>query len=233
VHATNLPESLKLKHVEAVIDYEPETIAGRRVLLPTVAAVQVMESSGTERVSRLSFNHCRTFAATSDVIFDGADAGQSSDPVRQTALPADLNVVVLLPAIDSAAARENDVLTATVAEPVKVKGEIFIEAGATVEGHLRPSRGETAVMVEFDRVQTRHGWMPFHAHLVSVTPDNRRGETADQATAAYPAVPGVAKVFLPEAGPMEAGARMNWRTEVLGSDSLLRPPEMKTTIGLH
>ena len=154
VHAVEIPRNLQLKAVDAVIDYETETMAERRVLLPHVAEVHVDERAGKQRLSRMFFNHCRTFGAESTVSF-GEDAARAEDSALagKAGLPADLEVIVSLrPAVGSASALATDVLTASVAEAVFSKGHEVIARGANVEGHVFPERGGNGLVIEVDRI---------------------------------------------------------------------------------
>ena len=90
----------------------------------------------------------------------------------------------------------------------------MIAAGAAVEGHVRPCRGENGVIVELDRVQTRNGWAPFYARLVSVASTQAAGRKhAGSRKKSDPEIPGVAKiVFATRSAELAAGTRMLWRT---------------------
>ena len=240
VRAADVPRNLKLRGLEAIIDYEPETIGEGRILLPDMAEVHVKEGAGTERLSRMFFDHCRSFGAESAMVFD-ADANQQ--PAAKTTgnleLPSDLVVAVSLSsAISLAKAADNDVLKATVAEPVVSHGKVIIPSGAAVEGHMRSRRGENAVVIELDRVRMAGNWVPFYARLVSLVsiPQVRVENTESQKKAALadPEIPGVTKVyFANEASEMADGARMVWKTESLVAPSTAGPPQLNTSMGLR
>jgi len=239
VHAVDIPRNLKLKAVDAVIDYEPETIADRRVLLPQVAEVHVEEGAGTQRLSRMFFNHCRAFGAESTVTF-GEDAARTEDssPVGKAGLPADLDVIVALrSAVGSASALANDLLTAFVAEPVISRGHEIIARGANLEGHVFLASGGNAVMVEFDRIQTRGGWAPFYARLVSVAGAAPISAQVQKRTArefAEPDIPGVAKIGLvSESAELAAGTRMIWKTELLAAPKEAGSPQLGTSMEMR
>jgi tetratricopeptide (TPR) repeat protein len=230
VHAFDIPRNLKLKAVDAVVDYEPETMADRRVLLPQVAEVHVEEGAGTQRRSRMFFNHCRTFAAASTVTF-GEDAARADDDALagKTGLPADLEVIVSLrSAITPASVLASDVLTASVAEPVFSRGHEMIARGASVEGHVFPDRGGRAFVIELDKIQTHSGWAPFYARLVSAAgavPISSASEFAE------PVIPGVAKINL--AGEMAAGTRLIWKTELLAAPKDAGSPQLGTSMEMR
>ncbi|HZU24890.1 MAG TPA: hypothetical protein VFA04_05180 [Bryobacteraceae bacterium] len=227
VHAVEIPVNLHLKSLSAIVDYEPETIAGRRVLLPETAQVNVHESSGIQRVSRIFFDHCRAFGAESTVSFDAAAAGAAAEGNGgRIRVPAGLDVTVaLLSPVSAEAAAENDVITARVAEPVLLRGREIIARGAPVEGHLRLRRGENAVLLELDRVQTTAGWAPFYAQLATAP-------AGVQPT--IPAIPGVAELhFDSKSARLEAGATMVWKTETLSAPLEAHAPQLSTTISMH
>jgi hypothetical protein len=220
VQAVDVPRNLPLKTLSAVINYEPETISGRRVLLPETAQVNVQENSGIHRVSRIFFDHCRAFGAESTVSFEQGDSPVQSDgPGGKVRLPAGLDITVALTSpVSPEAAAANDVVTAQVAEPVRVKGREIIARGAGVEGHVRLRRGEKAVRLELDRVQTMSGWAPFYAQLLNAT------------TRTDPEIPGVAE-FPFANGP--APTRMVWRTESLAASRDAHAPQLSTTVEIH
>jgi tetratricopeptide (TPR) repeat protein len=224
VHAVDIPRNLKLKAVDAVIDYEPETIAERRVLLPHVAEVHVSEGGGTQRLSRMFFNHCRTFAAESTVTFgEGAARTEDASVAGKAGLPADLEVTVALgSSVGSASVRANDLLTAVVAEPVISRGREIVARGANVEGHVFLAGGGNALMVEFDRIQTRGGWVPFYARLVSVS-------GAAPVGMEEPHIPGVAKI----AAELAPGTRLIWKTELLAPPGDAGVPQLGTSMEMR
>jgi hypothetical protein len=249
VHAVEIPRSLKLKSVDAVIDYEPETIADRRVLLPSAAQVRVQEGAGTTRVSWMFFHHCRAFAAESTLSFDAGNAhseegGQTFG--KRLDLPPDLEIMVSLGSpITSATARANDALSASVAEPVFSKGQEIIARGAVVEGHVLPRRGENGVVIELDRVQTRNGWAPFYARMVSfssasqasvksIVPSLNGAEFGDRTVLSEPEIPGVTRItFASGSAGLAAGTRMIWRTELAEPTTESRPPQLKTSVSMN
>ena len=149
---------------------DPPKVGARSVLLPYEARIHVEEGSGIQRLSRMFFDHCRIFAAESTVSF-GVDNSrdQSTHPAKSPELPPDVEIAVSLASpVSVTTATGSDVLTARVAAAVSLRGHEIIAAGAAIEGHVRPCRGESAVIIELDRVQTRNGWEPFYARLVSV-----------------------------------------------------------------
>lgn len=250
LRAAGIPNNLKLKDLDVAIDYNIETVAGRRVLLPYVARVHVTEGSGIQRVSRMFFNHCRSFTTEATLSFATADQELTRNgPEASPDLPPDLNIVLALQSpITAAGASENDVLTATVAQPVYWKKREIVAAGAAVEGHVLPLHGQ--IIVEFDRIQMKSGWAPFYARLVSVSgssqitaeilearkvPDAGPLDPRSSIVAADPEIPGVAKIDLPH-GPvaeLPAGTKMAWKTESLGMPIQMRQPELSTPISIH
>jgi hypothetical protein len=225
VHAVEIPRNLQLNTVNAVIDYETETIADRKVLLPHVAEVHVDERAGKQRLSRMFFNHCRTFAAESTVSFvEDSARTEDSALAGKVGLPADLDVIVSLrSAVGSASALANDVLTGSVAEPVFSRGHEVIARGANVEGHVFLERGGNGLAIEFDRVQTHNGWAPFDARLVSVS-------GAQIERSAEPDIPGAAKIVSSE---LAAGTRMIWKTELLAVPKEAGSPQLGTSMEMR
>jgi hypothetical protein len=237
VRAIQIPTDLKLKELDAVIDYQPETVGARPVLFPYEARVHVEEGSGVQNVSRMFFDHCRSFTAESTFSF-GADNSQdeSTHPAKSPELPPDLEIAVSLGSpVSVTTATESDLLTARVAAPVVLRGHEIIAAGAAVEGHVRPWRGENGVIVELDRVQTRHGWAPFYARLVSVASTQAQVESsAGSRKKSDPEIPGVAKiVFATRSAELAAGTRMLWRTEPLAVTPNSVQPQLGTEVGIH
>ena len=236
VRAVQIPADLKLRELDAVIDYQPETVGAGTVLLPYEARVHAEEGSGIQRLSRMFFNHCRAFAAESTVSF-GADNSQDQGRHPESReLPPDLEIAVSLASpLSMTAAAGNDVLAARVAAPVSLRGHEIIAAGAAIEGHVRPCRGESAVIIELDRVQTRNGWEPFYARLVSVA-SNQAGfqGSGGSSKKGDPEIPGVAKiVFANGSAELAAGTRMLWQTEPLAVAPDVAQPQLSTGMGIH
>jgi tetratricopeptide (TPR) repeat protein len=218
VRAVQIPDDLKLRELDAVIDYQPETVGGGTVLLPYEARVHAEEGSGMQRLSRMFFNHCRAFAAESTVSFDVDNSQeQSRHPAKSPGLPPDLEIAVSLASpVSVTTAAGRDVLKARVAAPVSLRGHEIIAAGAAIEGRVRPCRGESAVVIELDRVQTRNGWEPFYARLVSVASTEAGVSSGGSSKKSDPEIPGVAKiVFATRSAELAAGTRMLWQTEPL------------------
>ncbi len=251
VAATNIPSNLKLIGLTAVIDYEPETLAGHRVLLPTLARVEVTERSGGKHMSLLSFDHCRTFTAESTISFDQSDkAGEPDKPLNPPRLPINAEILVSLnSALSLTKAEESDLVTASVVKPVIEKGRELIPAGAAVEGRSRLKRGQNSVIIELDRVQTSSGWVPFYARLLRVASEQvqiQRSEmdakshlafviASDQADLTQPDIPGVATLtFLTKESELPAGTQMVWQTESLFVPRKdVASPQLGTPMSMH
>ncbi len=237
VRAVQIPTDLKLKELDAVIDYQPQTVGTRSVLLPYEARIHVKEGSGIQRLSRMFFDHCRLFAAESTVSFDADNSrDQSTHRAKSPELPPDVEIAVALASpVSVTTATGSDVLTATVAAAVSLRGHEVIAAGAAIEGHVRPCRGESAVIIELDRVQTRNGWEPFYARLVSVAST----QAGVQSSAGSPEksnleIPGMAKiVFATRSAELAAGTRMLWQTVPLVAAPNAGQPQLSTGLGVH
>ncbi|MDQ2843387.1 MAG: hypothetical protein M3Y72_20575 [Acidobacteriota bacterium] len=250
VHTIDMPQFLKLTKLEAAIDYEPETIAGQLVILPYVAEVHAEERAGTQRVSRMFFNHCRAFSVESTISFD-VDSSHTQDATAsgKSDLPTGLDVTVsLLSPVSESTASEHDLLAAAVVNPVLWKGHEIIARGAVIEGHVLRRLAENAVIIELDRVKTRSGWAPFYAHLVSVEPVSAQviiegaapqkaglGRRLDnQGVLADPEIPGVATIhFDGRSAELAAGTTMVWKTESLVAPAEAGPPQLNTSMGLR
>ncbi len=252
VSAANIPASLKLVELSARIDYEPETIVGRRVLLPSVARMQVVERSGLKHMSLLSFDHCRAFAADSTVSFDdlNGESQQLGKSLNIAHLPPNLELLLALTsALSSTSAADNDTIYATIVKPVVVGGRELIKAGAPVEGHVRLKQGGSALMLQFDRVQTSSGWAPFYAQLTKLGTTAARVEgqapqdqlvhtllVSDNSTdLTEPDIPGIATIIF-NAGETElsSGTQMIWKTQPLlveHKDALT--PQLNTSMSMH
>ncbi|HUO28787.1 MAG TPA: hypothetical protein VMU80_06205, partial [Bryobacteraceae bacterium] len=150
-------------------------------------------------------------------------------------LPPDLNIkVALVSPVSLQSAAENDLLTASVVTPVSLRGRQIIASGALVEGHVRPCRGEPAVMIELDRVQTLYGWEPFYAHLASVASAQASMDSSSASRkTSGPQVPGVAKiVFATPSAELAAGTLMLWKTEPLEVAPAATQPQLSTGLGM-
>jgi hypothetical protein len=251
VKASEIPHNLKLINLSALIDYEPETIGENRVLLPSIARVELGERTGFRQVSVVSFDHCRAFTTESTISFTESGAQESNktrnEPLR---LPVGLELTVAInSALNPDSADKNDVLTATVLKSSGPNGRELLETGALVEGHIRPKRGENALIVEFDRVHTRSGWAPFYAQLLSIRGSNQahvRSANSDQqssrnlrTTSDYeeliePEIPGVAIIdFSSKTAELPAGTQLVWRTKpllVTPKDALV--PQTSTSLDM-
>lgn len=243
LHATEIPNNIRLKRLDAEIDYQAETVASRRVLLPYVAQVHVLGLDGTQHVSRMFFNHCRSFTSETTLSFDmtGQNSARSTrDPDPN--LPPDLNVIVALQSpVSPAAAMANDIIAASVAQPIVVHGREIVNRGAAIEGHVLPRRGQEAVVVELDRIRTKDGWAPFYARLIALNGTPRaegvrasRVDISKPASMPDPEIPGVAKIELSgEHAELSPGTQMTWRTEPLTAPVETRAPQLSTPIGMR
>ncbi len=91
------------------------------------------------------------------------------------------------------------------------------------------------MIIELDRVQTRNGWEPFYARLVSVA-SNQAGfqGSGGSSKKGDPEIPGVAKiVFANGSAELAAGTRMLWQTEPLAVAPDVAQPQLSTGMGIH
>lgn len=239
VQALNVPREMRLKALAATINYEPETISGRRVLLPDTAEVNVEEHSGIRRVTRISFDHCRGFTAESTVSFDSDSEAAGAAAGGEIRLPDGLDLTVSLSSpVSLASAAATDVITGTAVDPVLLKGREIIARGAAVEGHVRLRRGENAVVLELDRIQTRQGWAPFYGRMVSLNPAAQVRFDAggsDESAGLNPNVPGVVTLrFNNGSAGLATGTQMVWKTEALHAPvPESHAPQLGTTVFSH
>ena len=248
IHTVNMPSNLKLRKLDAVIDYQLETVANERVLLPYVAEIVAQERAGTERVSRILFDHCRSFAAESTVSFD-TDVSTNRSEQAGPSLPDNVDVVVSLASpINMSTGSADDLLTATVATPVISRGRELVARGAIIEGHVYSRSDGNAIVIEFDRVKTERGWAPFYARLVSLTPATQaRIEDTDAKKESLPVnrhdkdgallpdphIPGVAILDLTSPSVQLAiGTKMVWKTEPLVAPVSAGQPQLNTSVSL-
>ncbi len=232
VAATNIPRNLKIVSLTALIDYEPETLAGHRVLLPISANIEVDERSNTKRKSALSFDHCRAFTAESALSFgENANAAQQQK-TKPPHLPLNLEILVSLNSpLNLAKVEENDLITATIAKPLMQDGRELLKAGALVEGRARLVRGENSVMLQLDRVQTSSGdWAPFYAQLLRLSTSQAQVRPPTHAD-----VPGVATIDLgATVTELPAGTQMVWKTEPLSvAPKDASVPQLGTAMSVH
>jgi tetratricopeptide (TPR) repeat protein len=250
VSATNIPSNLRVVTLTALIDYEIETIAGRRVLLPSAARIEVRESSGVRHSSLLSFDHCRAFASEAAISFDDPASGSQMEKIiNPRPLPRNIQILVALnSAVTRASVLQSDLITATVGKAVINNGREVIKAGAAIEGHVRV-KGGTSLAIQLDRVQTTTGWVPFYARLEKVgssvvqiqnigTPGQvpvALMNSDDAADLTEPDIPGVATVtFASNDVELPSGTQMIWTTGSLSVEHKeALAPQLNTSMGMH
>ena len=105
------------------------------------------------------------------------------------------------------------------------------------------------MVIELDRVQTRNGWAPFYARMISLasTPQVRvegsgpqdnenhlQSRSTNSVVMADPEIPGVAQVgFTGNPAEVPAGTRLVWKTEPLVMQIEARPPQLNTSVTMH
>jgi hypothetical protein len=238
-----------LKGLSALVEYDIQTLAGKRVLLPSLANVEAAHNSGVRDLSFISFDHCRAFTTESVINFDEAGASQSNQASNPARLPYGTEILVALGSPLSIAASEaDDKVMARVVQAVKENGRTVVDAGAAIEAHVRVIPGENRLVLELDRVLTQRGWAPFYAQLVKLGSNQAhieddgqgpeqgltlRSELATELI--QPEVPGVATVVLSSSDTeLPAGTQMIWKTESLQPAPKHMPdPRLGTTISVH
>jgi hypothetical protein len=237
-HAVEIPPFLPVVVSSTAVDYARMRIGDSVALLAQQADSTMVEDSGVESFNRMDFTHCRSFGATSAIRFEApqtaaaAAAAPPSLPAPRTAVPAFLEVTVLLttPLSDSDAVGK--LIEGRVSGNVMYKGKVAVPDGALVHGRVRrleryPDKGVYGVGLEFTEVEAQGEPMPFYADLLRLDKDPRielgltrrifvpRHETVGLAEEAItlPELPGVASFFIK--GPtftLSNGFRMVWRT---------------------
>lgn len=243
VSALGIPSNVGLKKLHLVVDYEAIAISGRRVLLPAKAWVNTLRQDGKEDLSHVFYNHCRAFEAESTMSADPATGSLTKLPNGSLALPNGLEIVATLETpLDFASASPGDTLNAVVARPAFRKGKEIIAQGARLEGHVRqfralPDLEQGAVTIEFDRIQTSHGWAQFYARMTGLkgvsgtfdtTPDVGGHDVTD------PYIPGLVTIYLPAASAqLPAGTLMTWKTEDVTSGKDRGSPSLETRLPMR
>ncbi len=235
IAAAGIPQNLKLSRLSALVDYEPEVIEGRSVLVPSSAKVEAVDQSGVSSLAFLSFDHCRAFTAESTLRTDAEtpDLPSSEGGIRNGLSDGTELEIVLRTAVTPSSAASGSTVQATVLLPIKKGGQTLLEAGAQVEGDVRMEWNSNTLILELSRIQTHHGWAPFYAKLVKFESAGAYQVQSDPS--ARPEVPGLARMmFTPGAAAINPGTQMLWKTEpLLNSPIRSADPKLGTSVSLR
>jgi len=237
-HAVEIPPFLPLQASTASVDYARMHIGDSEALLAQQADSRVLEDSGEENYNRMEFTHCRSYGATSAISFDAkpAESGETAPappaPFTGPAVPAFLEVTVLLRAPLSDKDSVGTLIEGKVAGNVVHKGKVVVPDGALVHGRIRsldhyPDKKVFVVGLEFTEVDVSGRLLPFYADLLRLDKDPRieleltrrifvprlGGVGLADESITLPQLPGVATFFVNGTNlSLPAGFRLIWRT---------------------
>lgn len=143
LEAADLPAGSNMCRVEGSLDYHRVRIGDGDVLLPRQAQMQIVMSDAAETTSVTTFDSCHEYQVETEVHFDTEpEAERAAAPVAVHApmsLPLGLPVVLALTEpIDTDTAAVGDLVSATIAKPVRKPGadHVLIPAGTVVRGRI-------------------------------------------------------------------------------------------------
>jgi hypothetical protein len=221
------------------VDYARMRIGDSDVMLAQQAELSMLDADDVESYNRIDFTHCRSYAATSAISFDSkpVEAGEAAPaslaaPVAGPAVPAFLEVTVLLTTPVSDKDAVGALIEGKISGDVVHKGKVVVPDGSLVHGRIRrlehyPDRGVFGVGLEFTEVEGRGELLPFYADLLRVDKDpqiqpelSRRifvlaksSTRLANESITLPELPGVASFFIKgERFTLPAGFRLVWRT---------------------
>ncbi len=241
-HASEIPPYLPLQEDNTTVDYARMRIGDSDALLAQQSDSSMLEDSGVESYNRMEFTHCRAYGASSQVSFDSKpqepDVAAAAPPPptgAAPAVPAFLDVTVLLttPVSDNDAVGR--LIEGTISGNVVKKGKVVVPNGSVIHGRIRRleyyvDRKAYGVGLEFTDVEVRGESLPFYADFLRVDKDPRiepvlsrrifvpRGHNVQltDETITLPELPGVASFFVKGASfTLPAGFRMVWGTRGL------------------
>jgi hypothetical protein len=252
VNADYIPANIALTEMRIAIDFEAVSISDHNILLPATAWISAHDKTGKKNLSRVFFNHCRSFGSSSVLSFEPSEGAGAPGNPRRYDLPARLEVSATLKSqINLAEASAGDPLEAVVQKAIRSKGSELVPAGAVLEGHIRkrwelPDSDQYAVTVEFDRLQTAVGWTQFYGRMTALAgfpskgpKGKKRGhalfDTAPDAGAgeeiAYPEIPGVTTIYPPPgSAAIPSGVVMTWAIEDFAAQQAAQIPSVSTGI---
>jgi hypothetical protein len=238
--AAEIPPSLPLQESTTNVDFARMRIGGSDALLAQQADANMLDDDGVESYNRIDFTHCRSYRATSAISFDSkpdgaGEAAPSPGPGAGPAVPAFLEVTVLLTTPVSDMDAVGTLIEGRISGDVVHKGKVVVPDGSVVHGRIRRlehhrDRGVFAVGLEFAEVEVRGELLPFYADLLRLDKDPRiQPELSERKyviasssprlaseTITMPELPGVASFFIKEEHfTLPTGFRIVWRTRGL------------------
>jgi len=240
--AAEIPPYVPVQDAGTNVNYARMRIGDSNTLLAQQADSSMLDGSNVESYNRIEFTHCRSYTATSAISFDsrpgpadGAVSAAPAPPEVGAAIPAFLEVAVLLTTPVSDKDSVGTSIEGKISGDVVHKGKVVVPDGSLVHGRIRrlehyEDRDVFGVGLELTDVEVRGEWLPFYADLLRVDKDpriqlelsrrvlvpRRSGvEVADEAITLLE-LPGVASFFVKgDNFTLSAGFRLVWRTRGL------------------
>jgi hypothetical protein len=240
--STDIPPNIPLQSLAVTIEYRTLAADAGPTLIPETAAVKALEWNGKLHQETVSFSHCRTFEAESNLL-----AGDSTpEELRKTVahyeakreiLPSGLMVSISLQTPVRTDSIIGDPVSAVLERPIKVSTAEIIPKGAILRGRVRKFqsledfRNTFVVGLEFDELAWPGHSASFLAslssmqeipgiaseltsqHVEQIFEGSFQGNRTTLETFTTAAIPGVASFFLQGPGAsLPKGLRMTWRT---------------------
>jgi hypothetical protein len=160
VRAEKIPPHLRVAEAVQEIDYERVVIGGADLVLPERAETFVRNRSGQRNENRIQFSHWLQYIGESSLVLEEPDPSAKSEPdPGPLRLPAGLTLSLQLAAeVDLAKARRGDLVSATVDQDARWRGEMVAPRGSEVRGRIRSidrpdgSDGEWRLGLEFSEL---------------------------------------------------------------------------------
>jgi len=139
--ANNPPPDTGVCQTMSSVQMKRVRLQDEDILLPDVAGLQSVGSTGNETRSRITFSNCRLYSSESTINFDargeGAAASRSASKPVPGAVPDSIPFSMeLLSPIDSDRAAAGDRFTARLTDSLKDGRRLIAPKGATVEGRI-------------------------------------------------------------------------------------------------
>src|SRR5262249_43071237 len=157
-------------------------IGAADIMLPQLAQVLMVQTSGDESLNSMEFTHCRSFRAESSITFGApspatAEAGAAPTPVavakpaKPVTIPDGQSIAVTLARAITNADAVGSLIDGKVSANVVLKGETLIPAGAAIHGRIRRLEHSTdhgeyfTIGIEFTEIEWPEGRARFFAEL--------------------------------------------------------------------
>jgi len=216
VIADQIPRELDMTVLSTQINYARFHIGEAAFLLAQNSTMLLTHFTGLEQRNQTEFTHCRQYAGSATISFDGSTGSSGRPSPSELVIPPgvrfqiDLSKTISLPS-----ARVGDALLGTVNAAVVSKGRLIVPAGAEVVGRLRGIRrsgGRSVMTLEFFEVRFPGGHARFFAEMERIR--LRRGSAKILSPTG---LPGVAVVVIERASVLpEHGLQMTWKTVKIG-----------------